>query len=351
MKRLALLLLGLGLLVIGGCDNEDSGMDTEISVPVSVQEIKPQPIEEYITTTGTAVAAEEAALNSELSGYYRILNNPATGRAFVLGDAVSKGQAVVEIRDPEYANNIKIDSQKLNLEISESEYNKQKSLYEKGGVTLRELKNAEVAYINAKYSYENAQIQMAKMRIAAPFEGRIVAMPYYTSGTRVAAGQPMVTFMNYTELVMETQLAAKEMARIDKGQRIRVMNYTQDEDTLIGRVAQVSPAIDKTSRTFRALMTISNPSMTLRPGMFVKAEIIVAREDSALVIPKDVILSKQRGKTVFIVEKGAAQERVIRTGLENPKQVQILRGVEASERLVTKGFETLRHRSKVKIVR
>ena len=351
MKRLALLFLGAGLLLMAGCGNEDSGMDTEISVPVSVQEIKPQPIEEYITTTGTAEAAEEAVLASELSGYYRVLTNPATGRAFVLGDAVAQGQTVIEIRDPEYANNIKMDSQKLNLEISESEYIKQKSLYEKGGVTLRELKNTEVAYINAKYAYENAQIQMAKMRIAAPFDGRIVDMPYYTPGTRVAAGQPMMTVMAYDQLVMETQMAAKEMSRIVTGQSIRVMNYTQDEDTLSGRVAQVSPAIDKTSRTFKVMVSISNPELTLRPGMFVKAEIIVAREDSALVIPKDVILSKQRGKTVFIVEKGAAQERVIRTGLENPKQVQVIRGVEANERLVVKGFETLRRGSKVKIVR
>ena len=161
----------------------------------------------------------------------------------------------------------------------------------------------------------------------------------------------MATFMNYRELVMETQLAAKEIGRVKAGQPLRVMNYTQEEDTLGGRVTQVSPAIDKTTRTFKALVTIDNPEWTLRPGMFVKAELIVAREDSALVIPKEVILSKQRGKTVFVVEKGAAEERIIQTGLENPRQVQVLRGLEANERLVIKGFETLRGRSKVKIVR
>ena len=116
-------------------------------------------------------------------------------------------------------------------------------------------------------------------------------------------------------------------------------------------MAQVSPAIDEGTRTFKALVTIDNPDWTLRPGMFVKTEIIVAREDSALVIPKDVILSKQRGKTVFVVNKGAAEERLIEIGLENPRQVQVIRGLEANERLVIKGFETLRHQSKVKIVR
>ena len=173
MKRIALLLMALALLT-AGCGDDNSGMETEISVPVSVQEVKPQPIEEFITTTGTALAAQEASLSSELSGFYRVLNNPQTGKPFALGDKVDKGQAVIEISDPEYVTNVKLESQKLNLDISESEYNKQKSLYEKGGVTLRELKNAEMAYINARYAYENAQIQMEKMRIKAPFDGRIV---------------------------------------------------------------------------------------------------------------------------------------------------------------------------------
>ena len=85
--------------------------------------------------------------------------------------------------------------------------------------------------------------------------------------------------------------------------------------------------------------------------MFVKTEIVVAQADSAIVIPKDIILSKRRGKTVFVVERGVAQERAIRTGLENPSEVEVVRGLRPDERLVIKGFETLQNRSKVKIIR
>jgi len=85
--------------------------------------------------------------------------------------------------------------------------------------------------------------------------------------------------------------------------------------------------------------------------MFVQIETIVANKDSAIVIPKDIILAKRRGKTVFTVEKGAAFERVITTGLENNREVEVLDGLSSDQRLVTKGFETLRDHSKVKIVR
>jgi RND family efflux transporter MFP subunit len=150
---------------------------------------------------------------------------------------------------------------------------------------------------------------------------------------------------------MEVNLPGKELGRIEVDYPVRVMNYTLPDDTLNGKITQVSPALDPDTRSFKASLDIDNPQWLLRPGMFVKAEIVVASKDSAIVIPKDIILSKRRGKTVYIVEKGAAQERAISTGLENPEFVEVTEGLKKDERLVVKGFETLRHRSKVKIIR
>jgi multidrug efflux pump subunit AcrA (membrane-fusion protein) len=85
--------------------------------------------------------------------------------------------------------------------------------------------------------------------------------------------------------------------------------------------------------------------------MFVKIATIVAQKDSVIVIPKNIILSKRKGKTIYVVEKGAAFERIINSGLENAESVEVREGLKIGERLVTKGFETLHNRSKVKIVR
>ena len=84
--------------------------------------------------------------------------------------------------------------------------------------------------------------------------------------------------------------------------------------------------------------------------MFVKADIIAARKDSAIVIPKDIILSRQNGKAVFTVERGAARERMITTGLENANNVEVVEGLSLNDRVIVKGFETLQNRSKVKII-
>ena len=341
----------IGLLILMSCGSSDTVTDTEIAVPVTVEEIALKPIEEFQTTTGTVNAIKDASLRSETSGNYRLATSPQTRRPFALGDFVKKDQIIIFLDNPELENNTKIESQKLNLEISKQEYEKQQSLYEKGGVTLRELKNAEKALIDAEYNYENAKIQLSKLKIVAPFDGVIVDLPYYTPATKVEANQKLLQVMDYRNLYLDISLPGKDLGRIKIDQTARVMNYTLPNDTLKGKIMQVSPALDADTRSFKATVSIDNPDWLLRPGMFVKAEIVVASKDSAIVIPKDIILDKRQGKTVFVVEKGAALERVISIGLQNPQFVEVSDGLKKDERVVVKGFETLRHRSKVKIIR
>jgi len=349
MRKLITFVAAIALLA--SCNNEEKELNKDISVPVSVQDLKLRSIEKFIETTGTVNPVKEITKRSEIAGNYILLTNPVTGKKYALGDYVNAGDEIIKLEDKEYENNIKITSLKLNLEITKQTFEKQQSLYEKGGVTLSELKNAEVNYINADYSYKDALIKLDKMKIKAPFSGVIVDLPYYTPGTKVEANSLMLKLMDYSKLFMEISLAEKDLSFVKVGQKVKITNYTIPEDTLIGKVDQISPAIDADTRSFKTVINVSNSDLLLRPGMFAKGEIIVASVDSTIVIPKDVVLSKQRGNTVFVVDKGLAQERTVTFGLENPDEVQIISGLEKNDRLVIKGFETLRNRSKVKVVK
>ena len=94
---------------------------------------------------------------------------------------------------------------------------------------------------------------------------------------------------------------------------------------------------------------IQNNDLKLRPGMFVKADIVVDRADSAIIIPKDVVQSNRRRKFVFIVDKNTAILRNIKTGMEDENNIEVLEGLRENDNLVTKGFETLKENSKVKV--
>ena len=349
--RNGIYLLLIVVLFILNCGNPDTGSESDIAVPVSVEEIKFKPIEEFLTTTGSVNAMKDGLMKSETAGYYRLATNPKTNRPFALGDFVTKGQVIIYLDNPELESSVAIDAKKLNLEISKQELDKQQSLYEKGGVTYSELKASESSYIKAKYENDNALIQLSKLKISAPFDGIIVDLPYYTPGIKVETNQKMVQIMDYRKLYMDVNLPGKELNRVKINQPVRVMNYSMPDDTLKGKITQVSPAIDPDTRSFKASLDIDNLAWLLRPGMFVKAEIIVASKDSAIVIPKDIITSSRDGKTVYVVDRGAARRRIISTGLENPESVEVTEGLKKDERLVLKGFETLRDRSKVKIIR
>ena len=189
------------------------------------------------------------------------------------------------------------------------------------------------------------------MQISVPFSGIIIDLPYHTQNTKIPVNQVLLELMDYDQLYAEVFYPAKELDRIQVGQNLRVTHYSMSKDTLWGEITQVAPALNPDTRSFKAQILVANVQHLLRPGMFVKVETIVASKDSVIVIPKEIILSKRHGKTVYVVEKGAAFRRIVTTGIENAEQVEIMEGLKEKDRLVIKGFETLRNRSKVKIVR
>ncbi len=351
IKKIHFPLFMLLLFALASCNNQTQDAEADLAIPVSVDDLKPGSIEQTINTTGTVVATKEVSLITEMAGDYYLAVNPKTGRPFALGDQVNEGQVIVELKDEEYVNGIALESKKLNLEISEQEFQKQESLYEKGGVTLREFRNSEVSFINAKYDFERAEIQLEKMKVRTPFRGVITELPYFTKGTKVASATAVVSLMSYEKLLLEVNLPEKYINDVKQKQEVRVMNYTLPDDTLKGVVSELSPAISTETRTFLGKLTISNDDLKLRPGMFVQSEIILDRKDSVIVIPKDVVVSNQRGKSVFIVVKGTAEQKQVTFGYENEDMVEITSGLKANDRLVVKGFETLRNRSKVKIIK
>ncbi len=345
------LAVAIALTAITGCRNQDQNLTADVEIPVSVEDIRLKSIEEFINTTGTAVPKGDIEVKSKVTASYFLEKNPQTGRNWQLGDRVKAGSLIARLEDKEYVINISLEAKKLNLELTESEFKKQTSLYEKGGVTLKELKTAGLNFENARIAVETAELQLEKTKVTAPIDGVIVDLPYYTQGTQVETGKTIVKIMDYQNMYMDVQLPEKYIAEIKPGQLAKLTNYTIPEDTIRGNISQLSPAIDASTRTFKGTITINNSDYLLRPGMFVKADIVTNRKDSVIVIPKSIILSRQRGKTVFVVDRGVAAERIIETGLENLTDIEVIRGLAKNDRVVTSGFETLSNRSKVKIIK
>ena len=352
MKRSMLkpILFTVSLILLVNCKPKVTSVTTELEVPVSVRELIPETIEEFVNTTGTVTPSKEATLLTEMAGDYILQVNPDTKQPYALGDKVKKGAVIIRIQDEEYKNSIRIKSKELDLEISKQELDKQQSLYEKGGATLRELKNAEIKYINTQYDIENARLNIAKMAVVAPFSGTIVSLPYFTQGTKVKNGTEVVRLVNNKQLYLEANLPEKYFSSLTTGFDVYITNYNLPDDTLPGNVTQIAPAIDPDTRTFKVMISVDNSSDQLLPGMFVKADLVVNRVENAIIIPKEIIKGRGRSQAVFIADKGYAAERRIYTGIENDDRIEVIDGLKAGDKLVVRGYETLRDKAKLKIV-
>jgi membrane fusion protein, multidrug efflux system len=339
----------LSIVLFVGCRNEQTTQTADVSVPVRVADVTKKTIYNTLTINGTVSPVGTVDVVTEAEGRYSLSINPSTRLPYKMGDKVKKGEKLVSLSNEEYELGIRIESRKLDLENSKQEYEKQKSLYEKGGVTMRELQNSELSYINTKYDYENAQMQINKLSVFAPFDGVIVELPYFTQNVRVSSGTKVARLMDYSALLMQAEFPEKFITTITTGQEAYITNYNLRGDTLKALITQLSPAINEASRTFRGVMRIDNPSLIMRPGMFVKADIVVERRDSAVVVPRELVQSKRRGKVVFVIERNTAVEKRVETGIETDTEVEIISGLELDEKLVTEGYQMLSNRTKVRV--
>ena len=338
-------------VLMAGCRQESTMNRNEIPTPVSVSDITYGSISKVFTTNSTAISNAEAELSTEMAGKYHLQKNPATGKPYKLGDKVKKGALIVRIEDKAYENSISIESKRLNLELAEQEQAKTKSLYDKGGATLTEVKNSEVKIMNSRLDYENAEMNLEKMNIRAPFDGVIVNLPHYSEEAKLNSGTQVATIMDYSTMLLEINLPESAINEVKVGQKANITHYTLPKDTIIGEITELSPAISAETRTFKGKLMIDNKKMLIRPGMFVKADIVTESHSSTIIIPKNIVRNDRNRRTVFVVDQGIARAKQVRLGLEDKTSVEVLSGLDKDDQLVIRGFETLRDGSKVKIQR
>lgn len=353
--KLDILKVGVTLILVVGlfsCNNRGRGDRNNSQIPVWVESVEYKNIEKYITTTATAKAKDEAILKTEITGKYILQINPRTGKKYKLGDIVEKGDVIIKLENVEYKNNIQLESKKLQVDIALRERQGQKILFEKGGSTEKEVNMAENSYINAVTAYENAQLSVDKMSVRAKFKGVIVDLPYFTEGIEVPTGTIALGLMNYYKMYISTKFPESSLTTLKVGQKVHITNYNIGNDTLQGRISQLSPAIDEKTRTFLGFIEIDNPKLKLRPGMFTKADVVTDSRRHVIVIPKSIVSTWNTNETsIFVIEKSTVKKVNIKLGLSDDNYIEVKEGLKKGDKIVVKGYEWLRNGSNIKIMK
>ncbi len=245
--------------------------------------------------------------------------------------------------------NARIESRNLALSTARKTLKEQEVMFKRGLVTEKEVDDARRAAADAESNQKDSEIQIAKTQIRSPIGGFLTGVTDITEGTLVENRATLATVMDYDQVLVDLKIPNAYIAKIALNQKLRVENYAFPQRAFAGTITAVDPALDPTTRTFRVVGTVDNPDLLLRPGMFVKAEIITESHEDVIVIPRRYVLTRQNRKVVFLEEEGRAQMRNVVTGLEDRENVEITEGIEEGERLITSNYETLRARTRVRV--
>jgi RND family efflux transporter MFP subunit len=200
----------------------------------------------------------------------------------------------------------------------------------------QELKAASAQRDAARGRFESAQAQLNYSRITSPIDGVVTDLPFY-AGETPASGQPIVTVMDITQVIVRTHVPPAQAALLKVG----------NEASIIGaggipypaKVSQVSPALDAANSTVEVWVQADNKDNELRPGTSVKVEIVAQTVANALVIPEKAVLTSPAGATFAIVvdQNNVPHRRKISVGIRDSGKAQVTDGLDSGQRVATTG--------------
>ena len=179
--------------------------------------------------------------------------------------------------------------------------------------------------------------------------GRLIKLNL-RGGASVARGY-LIAKINDKEL--RTQLAKLEYnaaltRNIRLGSTVQ-LGLDADAARYSARVVALDPKVDENLRTQRVRAILPNPGRLFVPGMFVKVQVDLSDNTTAIMIPTDAIVPVLKGKKVFLVKNGKAQEVMVTTGLRTDQKVQITTGLQPGDSLIVTGIMALKPGVAVKV--
>lgn len=242
----------------------------------------------------------------------------------VPGESVNAGDTLVILDDRDLRNRVdQAEAQRRARENAraeaELEMNRAKGLLGSGAITRQQVDSATFRFATTQAELEAADkdLQLARINlgyatIQAPFAGWIFEK-YADPGDLALPGRSILAIYDPHQLRMETVVEEAHLWRIKLGDTLEVAVDALGK-TVVGRVSEVVPSVDPSSRTGMAKLDLPADD-ALRPGMFGRTRIPIGRR-RALLVPRAAVVMRGQLAIVFVVSENGERAllRLVRTG-------------------------------------
>ena len=302
--------LVIAVVLLAGCGHK-SETDQRNLPPVKVQTalVGLQQTPETYEVVGTVRPKLSATVSPKVTATIEEIPVKA-------GDAVTAGQLLAKLDDREL---------RAEFDRAKGDYDRLKTLLDQQAVA-----QSEFDAVNARFRVAQAALSYA--RVVAPFDG-VVASKTCDVGDLTAPNKPLFVVEQTNAYRLEVRVPERFAAAGATGKGVHVTIDATGE-TCTGTIGEVEPSADAMSRGFLVKIDLQC-HQPVQSGMFGRARLIIGERPALLVNASAV---HQRGQLtyLFIASGGHAQMRLVKTGKEHLDLVEILSGLQAGERVVTK---------------
>lgn len=306
------------------------------ALSVNLLVIKPQAFTETLSVTGSVEANEEIMLKSEVSG--RITNI-----SFNEGTHVAQGTLLIKIYDDDLQ--AQLVKAKANLKLTEDVEARQRQLLEREAISRQDY---DVAYANLQSAQADVALyesQISKTEIRAPFDGTI-GFRKVSPGEYLTPGAEIASLIKDNPAKIQFAVPEKYSRTIGRNSVIKYkLEGMIDERT--ASVYAVDPAIDPATRTLQLKALSPNPRGELIPGAFVRIEVQMEKNKDVIMVPTQAVISETDGQKVYLYRNGDVEKITVETDTRTNDLVEIVRGVNPGDTLITTGMMQITARTKV----
>ena len=359
------------LFLLAACHRGSSDEAAQPVVSVRVATAAIGAIAQPIDAVGTIAASREATLSSKINAQITrmpLLTNHVVRAGDVLAQLESRdlgaqrNEAAAAVTTAKDA----IAPAEAALETARRTYERRKALYDKGGISKKDLEASQLDVANAAGALktDNSKVAEAVNHVAsldaqfgyaairAPFDG-IVTEQFAHEGDFAASGSKLLTVADTSTVIVKAPVSDEAATHVRAGDLATIQPDDLPGASLQGRVSLVGRAADPQSRSVEVWVTLPNVDGRLRPNGAARVTIASSAVAGAVLVPTSALTldaTNANGGTVIVVDaKSIAHEVRVTIGSHDRTRTQVTSGLRGGETVVVEGNYGLPDGAKVTV--
>ena len=332
------------IVALSSCKSEKkdapAGGGPKNTGPLAVEayQVKEEPLSSSIEVPGSLQPFEETEIRSEISGRIIQLNLRE-------GVSVAKGTLLVKLFDADLQ--AQLSKLQVQLQIAQKTAERQRELLKINGISQQEYDLSELQVSNLKADIELVKVNISKTEIRAPYNGRL-GLKNISIGAYISPANLLTTISQVNQLKLQFTVPEKYGSLVKSGQQVRFQIDGSTENYKATVMATAS-SIEENTRSLVVRAHVAAGDRFLVPGAFAKVQMIMGRDERALMIPSLAVIPQGRKKQIILYRGGKAAFTDITTGIRDSTRVQVLSGLNTGDTVITTGLLFLRQGAEVKI--